>query len=74
MLNSESDKIFDYLGISKDDIIGQETADYKRNRECMLAGVGGGNGYFGSLGFSTDGSTGCEKNLILDIPKYWRRY
>ena len=59
--------------ISNDGINPEETAYYKKDRVCMLAGVGGGNGYFGGLGFATDGSTGCETNLILDTPKYWRR-
>lgn len=50
---------------SEDGINVDETMDY------MLAGVGGGNGYFGE-GFATDGSTGCERGLIMDEPKYWR--
>ena len=57
--------------ISDDGITVRETADYIESRTCMLAGVGGGNGYFG-LGFATDGSTGCDKGLILDTPAYWR--
>lgn len=48
------------------------TMDYIKDRTCMLAGVGGGNGYFGK-GFATDGSTGCERGLICDDPKYWRK-
>lgn len=47
------------------------TADYLERRQCMLAGVGGGNGYFGE-GFATDGSTGCDRGLILDDPTHWR--
>lgn len=54
-----------------DDMVQIETMDYRSDRTCMLAGVGGGNGYFG-LGFATDGSTGCERGLICDEPKYWR--
>ena len=57
--------------ISEDGITATETADYIENRTCMMAGVGGGNGYFG-VGFATDGSTGCEKGLILDTPAFWR--
>lgn len=60
--------------ISDDGITVRETADYKTDRRCMMAGIAGGNGYFGSLGFATDGSTGCETNLILDTPAFWRRY
>jgi len=56
---------------SEDGINSAETMDYTAYRRCMLAGVGGGNGYFGE-GFATDGSTGCDTNLILDAPKYWR--
>ena len=59
--------------ISDDGIEVRETANYKTDRQCMLAGVGGGNGYFGSLGFATDGSI-CDNNLILDTPLFWRRY
>jgi len=50
-----------------------ETMDYSESRTCMLAGIGGGNGYF-SEGFCSDGSTGCDRGLILDEPKYWRYY
>ncbi|MBP9793320.1 MAG: hypothetical protein KBC56_04910 [Flavobacterium sp.] len=71
---NELPRVHENVEISDDGIHVRETSDYKRDRVCMLAGVGGGNGYFGSLGFATDGSTGCESNLILDIPKYWRRY
>ena len=48
-----------------------QSAIYTADRTCMLAGSGGGNGYFDE-GFATDGSTGCETGLILDEPKYWR--
>jgi len=58
---------------SDDGIEVSGTANYKTNRQCMLAGVGGGNGYFGSLGWATDGSV-CDNNLILDTPPFWRRY
>lgn len=57
--------------ISNDGISVLETADYTESRTCMLAGTSGGNGYFGE-GFATDGSTGCERGLILDTPVYWR--
>ena len=59
--------------ISDDGIDTLGTANYKRNRQCMLAGVGGGNGYFGSLGWATDGSV-CDNNLILDTPPFWRGF
>ena len=58
---------------SDDGIEVSGTANYKTNRQCMLAGVAGGNGYFGSLGWATDGR-GCDNNLILDTPPFWRRY
>lgn len=54
-----------------DDFVTFETMDYSESRKCMLAGVGGGNGYFGE-GFCSDGSTGCDRGLILDKPTYWR--
>lgn len=47
-----------------------ESAAFKNERQCMLAGVGGGNGYFGK-GFCTNGSTGCDKNLILSDVTHW---
>lgn len=56
---------------SEDGITIGETMDYLAIRTCMLAGACGGNGYFGE-GFATDGSTGCERGLILDEPKCWR--
>jgi hypothetical protein len=49
-----------------------EEAAYLDSRTCMLAGVGGGNGYFGE-GFATNGSTGCEKGLILPDVTHWLR-
>lgn len=64
-------KVGSNVAISYDD--GQtfsETADYLDRRTCMLAGVGGGNGYFGR-GFASDGSTGCDRGLILDEPTHW---
>lgn len=59
--------------VSDDGITVRETADYKRDRVCMMAGMAGGNGYFSTLGFATDGTGGCDSNLILDTPTYWRR-
>lgn len=32
---------------------------------CMLAGVGGGNGYFGA------GWEDCYNGLIVDTPDFW---
>lgn len=58
--------------ISNDGIKSDGTADFKRDRTCMMAGYAAGNGYFSSLGFATDGSNGEDRNLILDTPKYWR--
>lgn len=59
---------------TSEDKINIETMDYKPDRTCMMAGIAGGSGYFSSVGFATDGSTRCEKNLICDDPKYWRYY
>ena len=47
-----------------------ESAAYRENRTCMLAGAGGGNGYFGK-GFCTNGSTGCDNGLILSDVTHW---
>ncbi len=58
---------------SEDGATDGETMDYLESRKCMLAGVAGGNGYFGE-GFATDGSTGCDYGLILDEPKYWKEH
>lgn len=38
---------------------------YAENRKCMLAGVGGGNGYFG------EGWECAYNHLIVDTPDYW---
>ena len=57
------------IDISDDGINVSETALYTNNRHCMLAGIGGGNGYFGDYGFATDGSQ-CDRGLILDDPEY----
>jgi len=47
------------------------TMIYLEHRTCMMAGIAGGNGYFGE-GFATDGHNGCDYGLICDDPKYWR--
>lgn len=39
---------------------------WSERRQCMLAGVGGGNGYFGA-GWEDD-----ENHLIVDEPEKWR--
>lgn len=49
-----------------------ESAAFRKHTQCMLAGVGGGNGYFGE-GFCTNGSTGCETGLILPDVTHWLR-
>lgn len=43
---------------------------YLERRTCMMAGVAGGNGYFGE-GFATTGED-TDYGLICDEPKYWR--
>ncbi|KKN74613.1 hypothetical protein LCGC14_0388150 [marine sediment metagenome] len=43
---------------------------YLEKRHCMMAGIAGGNGYFGE-GFGTQGAE-CEEGLILDTPSHWR--
>jgi hypothetical protein len=43
---------------------------YLENRTCMMAGIAGGNGYFGE-GFATNG-VDCDYGLICDDPNYWR--
>ncbi len=67
----ENPSLYSNVEISDDGINVTETADYTDERHCMLAGVGGGNGYFGYDGFASDGSQ-CDRGLILDDPKYWR--
>ena len=47
-----------------------ESAAFREHRKCMLAGVGGGNGYFGQ-GFCSNGSTGCDNGLILSDVTHW---
>lgn len=39
---------------------------WSERRSCMLAGIGGGNGYFGA-GWEDD-----ENHLIVDEPEKWR--
>ena len=38
---------------------------WAKNRRCMLAGIGGGNGYFG------EGWEDVENRLIVDDPEVW---
>ncbi len=64
-------KIGDNVEYSEDGTTSLGTMDYLRNRTCILAGTAGGFGYFGE-GFATDGSTGIERGLICDEPKFWR--
>ncbi len=69
---SEKPREGENIEFSENGIACDGTMNYKRERECMLAGIAGGNGYFGSLGFATDGNNGTDFNLICDEPKYWR--
>jgi hypothetical protein len=39
---------------------------WAEQRRCMLAGIGGGNGYFG------EGWEDVENGLIVDAPASWR--
>ena len=39
---------------------------WAENRQCMLAGIGGGNGYFGA------GWEDTYNNLIADEPEGWK--
>lgn len=41
---------------------------WAEQRQCMLAGVGGGNGYFGA------GWEDMELGLITDEPEFWRPF
>lgn len=50
-----------------------ESAAYREHRKCMLAGIGGGNGYFGE-GFCSNGSTGCDDGLILSDITHWQKH
>lgn len=42
--------------------------EWADQRKCMLAGVGGGNGYFGA------GWQDTYNKLIADTPKFWKDY
>ena len=48
----------------------EDGVTYLRERKCMMAGIAGGNGYFGE-GFATNGDK-CDYGLILDEPTHWR--
>ena len=48
----------------------EDGVSYQEKRTCMMAGIAGGNGYFGE-GFATNGE-GCEYGLIVDTPTHWR--
>lgn len=71
LTSEQKPKIGSNVETSEDGITVSETMDYTDERRCMLAGYAGGYGYFGE-GFASDGTTGCDKGLILDDPKYWR--
>lgn len=49
----------------------EEGVCYMENRICMMAGIAGGNGYFGegyAVSFESDADTG----LICDTPTHWK--
>ena len=60
----------DHVEFSEDGINVEGNLIYIEKRTCMMAGIAGGNGYFGE-GFATDGDD-CDYGLICDEPKYWR--
>lgn len=68
----EQPKSFSNIEVSSD---GGETVDndieYMEDRTCMLAGSGGGNGYFGA-GWAMNGTNGCDRGLISESPTHWR--
>jgi hypothetical protein len=72
LTEKQKPELGDNVEISDDGINVTETAFYKEDRVCMLAYSAPGAGRFSCAGFATDGSAGCETNLILDDPKYWR--
>jgi hypothetical protein len=41
---------------------------WSEQRRCMLAGIGGGNGFYGP------GWEDCENKLIVDEPKFWKPF
>ena len=51
------------LGVYDD---GEVEIQWSECRQCMLAGIGGGNGYFGP------GWQDCYNKLIVDEPKFWK--
>jgi hypothetical protein len=63
-------EIGDEVKFSEDGINEEGTLLYLEERTCMMAGIAGGNGYFGE-GFATDG-VDCDYGLICDDPNYWR--
>lgn len=48
----------------------EDNVAYLEKRTCMMAGIAGGNGYFGE-GFGTQGGN-CDQGLILDTPTHWK--
>lgn len=44
--------------------------EWREKRTCMLAGVGGGNGYFGE-GWATSIESPADTGLICDPPDFW---
>lgn len=75
---TNSDKELPTIGenveVSEDGIHCDGTLDYTDERHCILAYSSSFGHSFG-IGFATDGSNeGCEKGLVCDIPRYWRRY
>jgi hypothetical protein len=61
MESAPTDKPF--IGIYGED---EYLIQWAEERKCMLAGIGGGNGFFGA------GWEDVENRLIVDEPDYWR--
>jgi hypothetical protein len=59
------------IEISYDGINVDTGTEWMDKRTCMMAGIAGGNGYFGP-GWGTNGESGCNRGLICDAPSYWR--
>ena len=44
---------------------------YTEKRICMMAGIAGGNGYFGE-GWAVADFEDVDSNLIIDEPSHWQ--
>lgn len=72
--SKELPNIGENVEFSEDGITVEGTLDYTDQRHCILAYSSSFGHNFG-VGFATDGTNdGCEKGLVCDAPKYWRRY